>query len=173
MMLNQKKWIYFLYHKLENTKKIDINIGFTLIELLVVVIIVSVLSAVALPNLLSQVGKARETEAKTNLSSIGQSQQAYFLEKSTFADQIGKLDINISLGGYYNYPDPGSANSSVVKHTATNPNAVDRATKNYSMGVYFVSGDFGIILCKSNEVGGTVEAPSTFTDTCISGEEVK
>ena len=149
------------------------NKGFTLIELLVVVIIVGILSAVAIPNMLFQVGKARESEAKNNLSSLGQAQQAYFIEKTTFADKISKLDINISQGSYYNYPDPANADSSIVKHTAINPDALTEATKNYSMGVYFVSGDFGIVLCKSNEVGGTVEAPSTFTDTCIDGEEVR
>lgn len=161
---------------LKNQIKQSINInnkGFTLIELLVVTIIVGVMSAIAIPNILFQVGKARETEAKNNLSAIGQSQQAYFLEKATFADRISKLDIHISPGGYYNYLDPVGANSSLVKHTATNPNALTEATKNYSMGVYFVSSDFGIILCKSNDVAGTVEAPSTFTDTCINGEEVR
>lgn len=120
-----------------------------------------------------QVGKAREAEAKLILSSIGQSQQTYYLERTTFADQIDKLDIIISPDGFYNYPDPSTASSSLVKHTAINPNALNQGTRNYGMGVYFVTGDFGIILCASNDVAGTVEAPNTYTDLCIGGFEVK
>ena len=147
--------------------------GFTLIELLVTVIIIGVLAMVAIPNMLIQVGKARETEAKNNLSSIGQSQQVYFLEKATFADLISKLDVNVSSNSFYDYPDPVFANSDIVKHLATNPTALDQGTRNYGMGIYYVTGDFGIILCQSNDVGGIVEAPNTNTGTCIGGEEVK
>lgn len=147
--------------------------GFTLIELLTVSIIVGILFAVAIPNLIYQVGKARESEAKANLGSIGRSQQVYFFERATFADQISKLDVSISSNGFYNYPNPTDISSSLVKHIATNPTATTQATKNYSIGVYFLSGDFGIILCKSNEVGGTVEAPNTYGDICVGGEEVR
>lgn len=165
--------MYFYLILFTHIKSKAINKGFTLIELLVVVIIVGILATVALPNFLIQVGKARETEAKTNLSSIGQSQQAYFLEKSTFADQISKLVLNLPTNGAYTFPDPVSADTSLVKHTAINPTALDQSTRNYSMGVYFFSGDFGIVLCQSSDIGGVAEAPSTFTNTCIDGVQIK
>ena len=44
--------------------------GFTLVELMIVIVIVGVLSAVALPNFLSQTGKAKGTEAKSQISAI-------------------------------------------------------------------------------------------------------
>ena len=44
--------------------------GFTLVELMIVIVIVGVLSAVALPNFLSQTGKAKGTEAKAQISAI-------------------------------------------------------------------------------------------------------
>ena len=54
--------------------------GFTLVELMIVIVIVGVLSAVALPNFLSQTNKAKGTEARSQLSSIIKGASASYLE---------------------------------------------------------------------------------------------
>ena len=77
-------------------KKKDTSEGFTLIELLVVVIIIGVLAAVALPNMLGQVGKARESEAKSTIGALNRAQQAYYTEKGSFADATNKLEVPVN-----------------------------------------------------------------------------
>lgn len=149
--------------------------GFTLIELLVVVIIIGSLSAIALPNLISQTGKARETEAKNNLSSIGIAQQIYFFERGMFADSLAKLDVSFQRK-YYNFPDPNIVSANAVKHQAISnspdPNATN--TRNYGLGVYYDnSSKFSVILCQSLTPGEQAEAPNPNTDSCISGTKIQ
>ena len=89
-----------------NKKKADNNEkGFTLIELLVVVIIIGVLAAVALPNLLGQVGKARESEAKNTIGALNRAQQIYYSENSSFAGagSIALLEVPVTTGNYYSF----------------------------------------------------------------------
>ena len=54
--------------------------GFTLVELMIVIVIVGILSAVALPNFLSQSSKAKGTEASAQISTIIKGANAVFLE---------------------------------------------------------------------------------------------
>ena len=54
--------------------------GFTLVELMIVIVIVGVLSAVALPNFLSQTAKAKSTEATSQISALNKEAAARFLQ---------------------------------------------------------------------------------------------
>ncbi|NBD19017.1 MAG: prepilin-type N-terminal cleavage/methylation domain-containing protein [Cyanobacteria bacterium] len=151
------------------------NQGFTLIELLVVIIILGVLSSVALPSLLNQVGKAREVEAKETLSSIGVSQQAYFFQKGNFADRLEKLDIVVN-GQEYNYPQPSihsSGSATQVIHEADAINPINKNKRDYAMGIIYDSGSFEVILCQSNEPGDDALPSTTTIGTCDQGQRIQ
>lgn len=92
----------FKFKLIQALNKKNGNKGFTLIELLVVVIIIGVLAAIALPNLLGQVAKGRQAEARTNLGVINRAQQVYRLENTAFGN-IGQLPVRFSTI-YYTHP---------------------------------------------------------------------
>jgi type IV pilus assembly protein PilA len=151
--------------------------GFTLIELLVVTVIMGTLATIAIPNIITQVGKARESEAKNNLSAIGLAQQAYFFEKATFANDLDKLEVALQEG-YYSYPTPTLVGTDTVKHQATSFNPQDTNTRNYSIGVYHNNNNrFSMILCQSLTPSDSAEAPDTDTGsgtgTCTIGTRIK
>lgn len=153
---------YFLNKKLQSTEK-----GFTLIELLVVAIIVGVLAAVSMPTLLAQIGKARETEASSQLGAVSRSQQAYHFETKAFAPDMDSLGQNITIvDGYYNFPDPTIANDSIVKHQAIVNVPWDVSSRNFAVGVYYSSGNFLTVLCRAIAPTSTVTAPDAPAEPC-------
>jgi len=146
--------------KLSKTKR---NEGFTLIELLVVVIIVGVLSAIALPNLLGQVGQARETEASNAAGAINRGQQSFFTERGQFftgdEGNLGdRLGVTFDFDFYAGPGDDGftlgsDGNSGAVSIDPLAPDTDN--TRAYGGAVAFNTNDrvFSSVVCRTTAVG--------------------
>ena len=144
---------------LQNLRNKKGNKGFTLIELLVVVIIIGVLAAVALPNLLGQVAKGRQAEAKNNLGALNRAQQAYRLEKAVFGGYTANnLASTIQITGqYYDYAGTsnGTDASKSAVHTAYAKAAFQDDVLDYASGVgQTAAGVFSSLICEATAVNG-------------------
>ena len=77
--------------------------GFSLMEVMIVVVIIGILAALAYPNLEKYLKRARQTEAKTNLSAIYTAQKIYFSLNQSYADDINKRDLSLVQGDPYTF----------------------------------------------------------------------
>ena len=152
------KYLNYVANKKKNSEE-----GFTLIELLVVVIIIGVLAAVALPNLLGQVGKARETELKNAVGTVNRSQQAYHFERQVFATNINFLGIKLPT----EYLDTAATGMGIAAtggdaatNFSTNSNSAKDGTRAFSGRIIHGDGTFAQVLCQSNEVTNSIGVPA-------------
>ncbi|CCI05099.1 type IV pilin-like G/H family protein [Microcystis aeruginosa] len=107
--------------------------GFTLIELLIVVILLGVLAAISLPNLLGQIAKGRQAEARASLGLINRAQQGYRYEKGTFAtlSELSLEAATISLT-FYAISEVGDPNAFGAAYRANALTPFNNDIKNYA-----------------------------------------
>ena len=77
--------------------------GFSLMEVMIVVVIIGIIAALAYPNLEKYLKRARQTEAKTNLSAIYTAQKIYFTLDQSYAEDINELDLSLVQGDPYTF----------------------------------------------------------------------
>ncbi|HEY9109825.1 MAG TPA: type IV pilin protein, partial [Roseateles sp.] len=95
--------------------------GFTLIELMVAVVVLGILAAIAYPAMTSIIKRSRRADAIAALTAVVQAQERYRSNNATYADTVGRLNINADAA--YKYYDlalaAGEAGNFVAGYTVT------------------------------------------------------
>ncbi len=124
--------------------------GFTLIELLVTMTFLSLLMAIVMPNIIGQIAKGRQAEAKSVLGIINRAQQSYKGEKGTFTT-LNNTSLGVSANGqFYTFAGPASNNINYAAHTATAVAIYSNDIKNYASAVATDNNTaFSTVICES------------------------
>ena len=177
----------FKFKLIQALNKKNGNKGFTLIELLVVVIIIGVLAAIALPNLLGQVAKGRQAEARTTLGAINRAQQANRLERGTFGTfssdaAANQLPVQFTLSYY---TQPSTVGTPTVTGAAVHMAPV--STYNNDILEYGAAvgqtnvGDFSAVVCEQTTAPSVSVTPGdlanpgdgTTAASCTAGRRIQ
>lgn len=101
--------------------------GFSLVELMVVVAIIGILASIAIPSINKYMAKARQSEAKTNLSSLYTAEKAFYTEYNTYDRRFAAVGYTPEGSLRYNI---GFSSGSVA--SAANGYNSDPAVDSYS-----------------------------------------
>ena len=95
--------------------------GFTLIELMIVVAIIGIMAAIAIPNFLNYMCKAKQTEAKQGLGAIATNEESWKAEAIDDSYTTNTVNLGFSPKGTprYTYYFTGNATTDQFEAAAT------------------------------------------------------
>ncbi|HLP91472.1 MAG TPA: type IV pilin-like G/H family protein [Nostocaceae cyanobacterium] len=132
---------------------------------------------------LSTTNRIKGSEAKSNIGAMNRAQQAYFLEKSKFAQSIKEMDIGIKEQtqnyAYYTKVRGNAAfNYAVARRSHINQNFFDRKPIKSMIGAVFTNPSVKkdelntvAILCENNQPGKITPKEPIYKDGFISCAE--
>jgi type IV pilus assembly protein PilA len=149
-----------------------------MVELIVVLFIIGILTAIALPSMLNQTGKAHQAEAKKNIDSILRAQQAFYAEKANFASNFDDIALGNLRGSNtfstkaYSYTLSNSVVGSNILATVV-ADTLDVKLKSYSAALRVDKTDaqrafWNSLICASSAPGTAGLAPADVT-ACPAG----
>ncbi len=133
--------------------------GFTLLEVLIVVIIIGILAAIALPQYVNTIEKARSAEAVSNIGALRSAVDRYWYEQSALSASynsatLDKLDVdnpNNDTGAMFTYTLTDNSTSTTKNYTIR----AERDGKSTTHWVQWTQADNNTgRLYKANALGG-------------------
>ena len=86
-----------------NTRRHSTALGFSIIELLIVVAVIGLISAIAIPNLINAIQRARQTRSMADLKTIARAVSLYEQDSAGFPIEtslVNAENLRSSLQGY-------------------------------------------------------------------------
>jgi type II secretion system protein G len=101
-----------------STKYLKEQKGFTLLELLIVIVIIGILALLIIPNITSAPKKARDTQRKTDITTIRKGLEEYYVNNNTYPAALSALEA-VSTGPIMKDVPDDPKNTGVLVYTYT------------------------------------------------------
>lgn len=132
--------------------------GFSLVELMVVVAIIGVLASIAVPSINKYLAKARQTEAKTQLSSLYTSEKAFYAEYTTYDPRF--VTVGYAPEGQLRY-NVGFSACAAVAGPANGYNVQTQPANNCSTSTYCPTANSGCTMLNGANGGAAPAVPAS------------
>lgn len=137
----------------------NLKAGFSLVELMVVVAIIGILATIAVPNFTKFQAKAKQANAKSELSGLYTAQKAFFTEYNTYHS-------NLPYVGYV--PDGLAADATTNCPTAVNTGVIRYYTVGFGgSGIFDAQGGAAIQCAATTATSFKTYYPASGTSTAV------